>query len=685
MNRFFTYAINHHQDISRYFVVVLVSVLIAFFFPRTKSFKYDYAVGKPWRYDNLEAAFDFGIYKSDDEIEKEKQKLKDEYVPYYLSDDEKKQQKIEQFIIDFNKKFTRAEDLQKSDSIKLIQSGISALEKIYFKGIIDIQEAEAISSQVNLFESKNTARKKDLTDFYSIKSAAIQLSDFLTNQPQPAIDFLLPLLEDALDYNIVYDDTTNRKFLDEMLGHVSLTRGKVQEGEMIISKGAIVTPETYKIIESFKIEYESRIAGQQKSLTVWFGNFGIVLMILLVFLFFLKFYSPKVYESNRRTLFIYFLITVMVIIVSSFVKSQLPILYAIPFCIIPIIIRTFFGGTTALHSYLALMMLSSFILPLGNGYIVLNIVAGMVSIFYNVRANYWSQFFVSNGFILLVYIFGYTVISISNEGNFSAIQFENYGWLGLNILLTLLAYPFIPMFEKLFGFVSEITLLELSDINKPLLKELSIKAPGTFQHSLQVANLAEAVAFETGANALLAKTGALYHDIGKTANPAYFIENQTSDVNPHDELTFEESARIIISHVPYGIDMAKKNKLPDVIIDFIRTHHGSSRVEYFYRSFLKNFPNEQVDESQFSYPGPLPYSKETAIVMMADTVEAAARSLKNPTKEVLDEMVEKLINYKISQNQFINSNITFKEINVSKKVLKKLLHSMYHARVEYPK
>jgi len=666
-------------------VVVLVSVIIAFFFPRTKSFKYEYSVGKPWRYENLEAAFDFGIYKSEEEISSEKEKLKEEYVPYYINDIAIKQSRTEQFILDFNKKYSRLDDTRNIDSVKLIEAGILILDKIYFKGIIDAGEAETISSRINLFESENTARKAEISDFYSLKDAALHLNDLLNKQPQPSKDFLLPLLEDALDYNIVYDDTTNRKFLTEMLEQVSLTRGKVQEGEMIISKGSIVTPEKLKMIESYKIEYENRISGQQKSLTVWAGNFGIVLMILFVFLFFLKYYSPKVYESNRRTLFIYFLITVMVIIVSSFVKTKLPILYAIPFCIIPIIIRTFFGGTTALHSHLALMMLSSFIVPLGNGFIVLNVVAGMVSIFYNVRANYWSQFFVSNGSVLIIYMLGYTVISLSNEGSLSAINIENFGWLGLNILLTLLAYPFIPMFEKLFGFVSEITLIELSDINKPLLKELSIKAPSTFQHSLQVANLAEAIAFETGANALLAKTGALYHDIGKTVNPTYFIENQTSDVNPHDELTFEESARIIISHVPYGIDLAKKNKLPDIIIDFIRTHHGSSRVEYFYRSFLKNFPDEQVDESQFSYPGPLPYNKETAIVMMADTVEAAARSLKNPTKEMLDEMVEKLINYKISQNQFINSNITFKEINISKKVLKKLLHSMYHARVEYPK
>jgi putative nucleotidyltransferase with HDIG domain len=403
-----------------------------------------------------------------------------------------------------------------------------------------------------------------------------------------------------------------------------------------------------------------------------------------VFTRFLKLYSPKIYASNRNITFIYFIIAAMIIIEASVVKSGLTVLYAIPFCIVPITTKTFFGPTTALHTFIALMLLSTFIIPNGTDFIVLQIIAGMVALFTSVRVNYWSQFFISNGLILLTYFIGYFAISISQEGEINNTNIENLGWIVLNVLLVLLSYPFIPLFEKLFGFVSEITLLELSDINKPLLKELSIKAPGTFQHSLQVANLAEAAAYEIGANTLLVKTGALYHDIGKIANPTYFIENQVSNINPHDDLTYEESAHIIISHVSEGITLAKKYELPDIIIDFIRTHHGSSRVEYFYQSYLMNFPDNEVNESLFTYPGPLPYSKETAIVMMADTVEAAARSLKQPTATIIDELVEKLIQHKISQQQFINCNITFKEINTIKKVLKKMLHSIYHARVEYP-
>lgn len=338
----------------------------------------------------------------------------------------------------------------------------------------------------------------------------------------------------------------------------------------------------------------------------------------------------------------------------------------------------------ALHAHIALVLLSSFIVPNGIQFAFLQFIAGMVAILTNVRSYYWSQFFQSNGYILITYLAGYFALAIVQEGTFNDINFANFGWLSLNVLLTLLAYPFVPLLEKGFGFVSDITLLELSDINKPLLKELSIKAPGTFQHSLQVANLAEAAASEVGASTLLVKVGSLYHDIGKMENTHYFIENQNPDVNPHDELTFDESAKIIIGHVRDGVQMAKAHKLPDILIDFIRTHHGTTVVQYFYQSFLKNFPEKEADIEDFKYPGPLPYSKETAIVMMADSTEAAARSLRSPSSAEIDKLVENLMQHKIKENQLVNSNITFKEITAIKKVFKKMLNSIYHVRIAYP-
>lgn len=687
MNRLFTISVNNHQELVRYVMVFMFSVFIALLIPKTNSFKFDFETGKPWRYDNLIAPFDFGIYKSKEDIAEERKRALAEFIPYYVTDETVKATKTEKFIIDFNNKFSRnkeSENLSTADSIKMIEAGLSIIDKLYFKGIINSEETDADKTEINLFETGNTTRRIKRSNFYSLKEAYISAEETIKNNFETQSEFLLPLIEEAVDYNIVYDGTTNKKFKDELINQISLTRGKIQEGEMIISKGSIITQEKYSILQSYKIEFEKRVSGQKKSLAVHIGNFLIVLLIMIVFTLFLKYFSPKIYESNRNVTFIFFLLAVVILLEAIIVKSGFQILYAIPFCIVPITTRTFFGAQTALHTFLALLLLSTFMIPYGTDFIVLQMLAGMVALFSMVRANYWSKFFISNGLILLTYFVGYFAISATKEGNLTNINIDNFGWLVLNVLLVLLSYPFIPLFEKIFGFVSEITLLELTDINRPLLKELSIKAPGTFQHSLQVANLAEAAAYEIGANTLLVKAGALYHDIGKMNNPTYFIENQTGNVNPHDELTFQESAHIIISHVADGIALAKKNKLPDIIIDFIRTHHGSSRVEYFYQSYLKNFPEGENNEFLFTYPGPLPYSKETAIIMMADTVEAAARSLKNPTTQLIDELVEKLIAHKIDQQQFANSNITFKEINTIKKVLKKMLHSIYHARVAYP-
>lgn len=684
MNRLFQFAVNHHQEISRHTIVGIMAVIIAALFPRTISFQYEFSIGRPWRYDHLIAAFDFGIYKSKEEIEEEQRKLIEEYIPYYYYDNEIKSNSLAQYTSEFSNKFHQLKKrVAKADSLQLLKIGYTALEKIYFKGIIKKDEL-AGRDAIYILESENIARKVALSDVYSIQEASEHLRESFANLPDPIDEWLLSVTMNALQINIIYQESINDKLIKELLSQISLTRGRIQEGELIISKGAIVTPEKYNVLHSYKSEYDKRIIGQKKSAIIWLGNMGIVLMILIILMFFLRIFSSEVYESNRKVLFIYTFITGMLIISSAIVKSGDSVLYAMPFCIVPVIMRTFFGPVTAFHVLVAMIILTALLQPSSNQIVLLHLIAGMVAIFYHIKAHYWSKFFISNGLIFATYLAGYTMMQVAAEGHFSAIVVSNYGWLSLNMLLTLLAYPLIPFFEKLFGFVSELTLHELADINKPLLKELSLKASGTFHHSLQVANLAEAAAIEIGANALLAKTGALYHDIGKLASPSYFIENQTPHANPHDQLSFEESARIIISHVAHGIELAKKHRLPDIIIDFIRTHHGTSRVEYFYQSFLKNYPPHEIDEKQFCYPGPLPYNKETAIVMMADTVEAAARSIKNPTSLILEELVEKLIDAKINQQQFANCNITFRDINNIKKVLKKNLQSIYHPRMQYP-
>lgn len=687
MNKFFLLVINRHQDILRYFIILSAILIISLFFPKTGVFKYDFEIGKPWKYDNLIAPFDIGIRKTARQIDEEKEYLLEGFSPYYRLNAKVVRDEQKKFKEAFNARLKESGKPAAIDSEKCVALGLHVLDTIYSTGIIsliDEHKSFTPSKEITLLNDENVADKKPLSDFFSIKEAFDFARDSVKAASREQLGFLLPLLEQSLDYNVFYDDSTTLRFQDQLLENISLTQGKVQEGELIISKGGIVTPEKHRILMSFREEFEGNVFGIKKAQVIFIGNILLTFIILTVLSLFIKFFSPDVWESNRKHLLVFLLITLMIILISTIMKTNLPILYAIPVCIIPVVLRTFFGTTLALHAHIALVLLSSFIVPDGVRFAFLQFIAGMVAILPGSRSYYWSQVIISNSFILLAYVLGLFALSIVEEGSFRDINYSNFGWLALNVLLTLLAYPLVPLFEKTFGFVSDITLLELSDINKPLLKDLSIKAPGTFQHSLQVANLAEAAASEIGANTLLVKVSAMYHDIGKMENPVYFIENQNPDINPHDDLTFEESAKIIIGHVKEGILLAKKHKLPDIIIDFIRTHHGTTLVQYFYQSYLKNFPEKESDIEKFRYPGPLPYSRETAIVMLADSVEAAARSLKNPSSADIDALVENIIEYKIKANQLMNSNITFREITALKKVFKKMLNSIYHVRIAYP-
>ena len=691
LRKFFTFLVNRHQDIIRYTFILLIVILISYLFPKYGKFRYEFEVGKPWKYETLFAPFDFGIQKSDVELQNEQEKLREEFAPYYRLDTLIVAQQKQSFAKQFNDKLAlrrklKSDTLPRVDSTRHMELGLAILEKFYTKGIISIESEDQANpgKLINVLKRDNIAEKKRLSDFYTIRDAYEEMRDITVNRRGIVEDFLDPLLEDAIKYNITYDKATTQKYLEEALSNISPTRGGVLESEKIIMEGDIVTEAKYQVLMSYKQEESNRTISDQKSRMIFIGNILLTLLVITIFVIFVRVFSPEVFFSNQKLFFVLAVITIMVGIVSSLVKTEINILYAIPFCIVPIIFRTFFGARLALHAHLTLVLLISFIVPLGIEYTFLQLVAGMVAIFTTIRAYYWSQFFASNAYILITYLVGFLATSLIQSGSMSEIKLANMGMLTLNVLLTLLAYPLIPVFEKLFGFVSEITLLELSDINKPLLKDLSLKAPGTFHHSLSVANLAEAATSEIGGNSLLVKVGALYHDVGKMDQPTYFIENQHADVNPHDDLPYEESARIIIGHVKKGVEKAKKTNLPDILIDFIRTHHGTTRVEYFYQSYIKNFPEEKISEEVFRYPGPLPYSKETAVLMMADSCEAASRSLKNPTNEDIDNLVERLVNNKIEQNQFVNADITFKEISIVKKVLKKMLHSMYHVRIAYP-
>lgn len=690
--RVLTFLRNHHQDIFRVLLILLAVVLLTGRFPRQGQFRYDFSVNKPWNYGDLVAPASFPILKSEEELAAEQEQVLKDVYPFYVVRPDIASQVKEAFekglserLSHFRGDTTYSRNFRR-DSVSQMQMGRSILDDLYNPGIMrpdDVHRALDESNLINLVEGNNVSpipigKLRDITD------ARQFAEETLAGMDNPAQrNLLTTTLRQAIEPNIFFDSATTNGLIREAIQQVALFRGAVQKDEAIIRNGEIVTPEKYQILLSYK-EYSEGRYGERDHLMVLAGYFIVTALLLTIFGVFVFRFSRDVFRSTRKVLFILFLIVGMLWLVSWTVHVQIPSYYVIPFCIVPIVLRTFFGTQLSLYAHLVVVLLASFFVPLGVEFTALNIVAGMVAIFTNIRVHYWSQFFVSIGFILLTYSVGFLGISFIQEGSLMTLRWMDFGWLTINVFLTLMAYPLIPIFEKLFGYVSDITLMELGDLGKPLLKELQLKTPGTFQHSLQVANLAEAAAAEIGANALLVKVGSLYHDIGKMDNPGYFIENQSSRYNPHDELPFDESARIIIDHVPKGVEMAKKAGLPDVLIDFIRTHHGNTRVEYFYRNYIKNFPAAGVDEAKFRYPGPLPFDKETAVVMMADTVEAAARSLKEPTREDLDKLVDGLIRSKIETEQLINSTITFKDITRVKQVFKKMLYSIYHVRIEYP-
>lgn len=434
---------------------------------------------------------------------------------------------------------------------------------------------------------------------------------------------------------------------------------------------------------SLKNIYDARkSAGNQ-----WWdilGYFLVFFLTLALFLMFVKIFNFNLYNSLRQLNFVYIVLIGFFALFKLVTQFDIPsFIYAVPFCILPIIMRNFFGIQIALMFYVMVLFLLGFVMPVSDDYLWLQFVAGLTALFLSKNSYYWSHLFTSIGYLFLTYALGIVVLHLIRNNGIERLEPEAFIPILINVLLTLLAFPFIPIVERLFGFVSKLTLVELSDVNQPLLKELSNKAPGSFWHSIQVASLAEKVATAVKADPLLAKVGALYHDIGKINQPLYFIENQNTEFNPHDELDPKESTNIIINHVRRGIELARKNKLPSLIIDFIRTHHGTTKTEYFFRKYKEANPNESIDEKEFRYPGPLPYSRETAIVMLADSIEAASMSLENPTAEMIDDLVENIIQFKINEKQLVNCDLSFKDLRIASEVFKKLLHSKFHIRVKY--
>ncbi len=664
--------------IYKYFLYVVSVGLIVFFLPKGGKFKYEFQKGKPWQYENLYAPIDFSINKTPEEISQEKQSIADLHPDYY-SYDASVTTTVKDMAASFLREGMVKQNISRVQINNTLSLGNRILDSIYAAGIFESLPGKDYVRLVKNNEVQNSY-KNDFKDLAQAKS-------FVRNQIAKAGQlvtgsYLQTVLIENLKPNIFMDEGLTNKTLEEELSRISTTRGNVSEGALIIAKGEVVEAENLKALDSLKSEFESELWKGNNYYYLLIGYMILVALVLMMLFLFLKKYRPEIFANNTKVTFIFVNILLMVFVTTLVVKNNESYVYVVPLCILPLILKNFFDARLGLFVHVLTILILGFVVPNSFEYIFLQIIAGIVTILTASELYKRANLFISVGQITLIYIIGYFAFHMIHEGNLKNLELITLGIFLLNGMITLFAQPLIYLYEKIFGLVSDVSLLELSDTNSKLLKELANKAPGTFHHSLQVANLAEAAANEIGANSMLVRVGALYHDIGKMEKPTFFTENQVTNVNPHDDLPPKESAKIIIDHVINGIEIARKNKLPDRIIDFLRTHHGTTLVFYFYKKQQERDP--ETDESFFRYPGPTPFSKETAILMMSDAVEAASKSLKSPTYPIIDDFVEKIVTGQMGAGQFLNANITFKEIEMVKKVLKKKLTNIYHLRVEYP-
>jgi putative nucleotidyltransferase with HDIG domain len=702
------YYLSNIPHFFRYIFLAIFVLFISLFFPGNIEVDYKFELGNSWEYEDLRAPFAFPIQKSKNDLEFEKKLLEKEFVPYYRLNNKIRESqnlafrdKLSKLIISKNYKKDSAGLNNSIDSARFSTLGLRLLDGLYDKHIIKTEashERKNNSIPFRLIENQTELGEFSSNDFIDVKKATQIIVDSIdrVKNTLPNGNELLNILAELIqEPDIRYDAEITRKNKELAVKNLSPVRDKIKAGELIIKKGELVDSIAHSKLISYVTKYEQEINKHKNGLFIYIGYFALTIALIIIFCFYLLVYEKPVFANLQHFTFLFVLIGSFAYLAFSIHSLSVISLYFIPFCIIPVVIKNFFSSQLAFYTHTILILLISLVLSLDFDFLFIQIIAGMVAAMSKRKIRYITDFFVLVFYIGLTYSISYLCTELMEKGVIApviaddgriienGVEWENFGWIGLNIVLTMLSYPFIPLLEKAFGLISDITLIELSDLNKPLLRELSFKAPGTMQHSLQVSNLAEAAATEIGANALLVKVGALYHDIGKMVNPQHFIENQHQN-NPHLDLTYQESAKIIISHVNEGLKLAKKYRLPAVLSNFISTHHGTTRVEYFYRMQKNEHPETAIDEKDFSYPGPKPRNREEVILMLADSTEAASKSLKNPSGKDIDILVENIVSFKTTHGQLQESNITFAELDKIKAVFKKLLRSIYHVRVEYP-
>jgi len=673
----------NHALIYKILLFLVTTLFIVYLFPKTGKFRYSFEKGKPWQSENLYAPFNFAIKKSLEEIENEQIDIRKTSPVFFEVDPTKKGVILNDYLTVFNRTFADSIYIS-TENTSLYKSGKSLIDRLYDNGVLDTEYSFNKDRPVNLVFDNQIQKELVFNDLFQIASLrpTIEIhfgSDISVNDKNRMISLFFDIIKPNVSLNNILTDKT----LEEELLKVSLTRGSIEKDQLIISKGQVVEEEQFAVLDSLKSEYESQVWNTANYNWVLVAYTLLVALTLLMLLLFLRKYRLEVFLNNTKVTFIFFNIVLMIFLTTLVINYNSQYIYIVPLCILPLVLKAFFDARLGLFAHVLTVLLLGFIVPNSYEYMFLQIIAGIVTILTVSELYKRANLFISVGQITFIYIIAYFAFFVIHEGQVANLKWETFGLFILCGLATLFVQPLIYIYEKIFGLVSDVSLLELSDTNTKLLKELSNRAPGTFHHSLNVANLAEASANEIGANAMLVRVGALYHDIGKMNNPTFYTENQSNGINPHEEFSNKESAGVIIGHVIQGIEIAKKYNLPDRVIDFIRTHHGTSLVYYFYMK-EKSINEDEVNIEDFSYPGPKPFSKETAILMMCDSVEAASKSLKEPTSAKISDFVENIVTKQMESGQFLNANITFKEIQSIKKVLKHKLANIYHLRIEYP-
>jgi putative nucleotidyltransferase with HDIG domain len=667
----------------KYFMMLVSICLIVYTLPRQAKFRYEYEKGRIWNQKDLISPYNFAILKTSQELATDQEAALRSITPIYQLLPDVADQQLNGFKNDFEIKWHNA-GISEKQKEKYLQTGYNLLKTIYDRGLLTLvsKYQRGNENYAITILNKNIAADKNTMELFTRERAIAYCITQLNGLKDIDKTFLLNIIQNRLQNNLSYDDKLTAKQEREVLDGLSLTRGMVQKGEVIVAKGSVINDEIYQKLRSYKSAFEDNARVNGDPNLVLLGQFLLVSIAVGLLMIFLYLFRKDIYRDNRLVSLILLVVTGMLATLSWAIRIQEFNVYYIPYCIVPIIIRILFDTRLALNIHLLVVLIAGFFVPNSFEFAYFEITAGMVSIYSIKNLVRRDQFLVSALIITFTYFVSFLGISFIREGTLINLEWMSFFPFVVSVGLTLLAYPLIYIFEQMFQITSDITLIELTNTNAPLLRQLAFNAPGTFQHSLQVANLAENAIYTIGGNSLLVRAGALYHDIGKIENPLYFIENQSSGFNPHDKLSYEDSAQIIIRHVSNGVEMARKENLPEIVIDFIRTHHGNTRVDYFYQSFLKNFPEKLIDENIFRYPGPIPFSKETGVLMLADSVEAASRSLREPDAQSINDLVDRIVSYKLNQGQLNDSDITLKDLETIKVIFKKMLMSIYHVRID---